>query len=237
MLLKGSLILEKWSGCCKAYRYGASIINMKRIISVLLPLVFCFAGLKAQKTLTILECTYKQNNSDDNNNVNPKEFIIRITDNIIGYWGERDGELVLLSVFNFEENQHKMIGISGHVNLFSLDNNRKKAEFVNCNEPVNSFNANAKIFMFDESKPSQYMNEISKTYDTVYFDTTLKIAHYPKGGYVNFIDNGFGFLPVKTIRKVTKETDPVGYTITTELVSKKEVLISKEEWEKMLNTY
>ena len=210
---------------------------MKIIISFLLPLVFCFAALNAQKTLTILEYTYKQNNSDDNNNVKPKEFIIRITDNIIGYWGERDGELVLLSVFNFEKNQHKLIAISRQEILFSMDDYRKKAELINCNEPVNSFNANAKVFMFDESGPSQYMTEIRKTYDTVYFDTTVKIGHYLKGGYNGFIDNGFGFLPVKTIRKITKETNPVGYTITTQLVSKKEVKISQEEWEKMLNTY
>lgn len=210
---------------------------MNKNILLLVISYFFILYLNAQAPFHIIECRYMQTNSSFNDTSKKREYIVRIEKDEIGYWGEREEGITLLSVFNFKKLQYKMIGIYGHVNLFSIEDKRKKVELISCKEQVNSFQANAMISLFEENKPNQYMNETSEIFDTTYFDTCVKIAYYQNGGYINFLDNGFGFLPVKTIRKITRETDPIGYIVTTELVSKKEVLISAEEWEKMLNTY
>lgn len=191
--------------------------------------------VQAQNNVSVLECKYETFKIVGNDSIKLDDKIIRIASDKIGYWGKREGATVLLSIYDFQKSQHLMFGIYGNKYEFSLNDDRKQGELLNCKKVINSFTANAIIILPEEVAKSPQTDEQSSIFDTVYFDTSVQIVHYTKGGFSGFIDNGFGYLPIKTIRKILSDTDIVGFTIVTQLIFKKEVIFTAEEWATMLN--
>ena len=169
---------------------------MKFIIWIFNLLIWFSITAASQNTVSILECKYETYKIIGNDSIKMDDRIVRIAKEKIGYWGKREGATVLLSIYDFQKSQHLMFGIYGNKYEFSLNDDRKQGELLNCKKVINSFTANAIIILPEEVAKSPQTDEQSSIFDTVYFDTSVQIVHYTKGGFSGFIDNGFGYLPI-----------------------------------------
>ena len=203
-------------------------------IKISLLLISIWFNTKAQQTINVLECRYSMVKITGRDTIKMNDKTVRITSDKIVFWDYREGNIVLSSICDFVKSEQSIFLISnGSKHDFGLEADRKKGRLIYEKETFGDFVSNAKLYLPEDVSTNPFNNEQSSVFDTLNIDTTTKIAYYLKGGYRDFFDNGMGYLPVKTIRKVT--TGFADYSIVTQLISKKEVLLTEVEWAKMLN--
>jgi hypothetical protein len=209
---------------------------MKMKICLLILVLLSSTSAIAQKPIAILECSYNSFKITGNDTAMLNSKIVRISKDKIVNWDNRDGKIVLSSISDFLKGEVSFFLISnGERHNFRLDKDRKKAELTYCNETINTFVANAIINLPEDVSKNPFNNEQMNVLQKFYVDTSVKIVHFVKGGCNGLFDNGFGFLPIKSITKIISDFDDRGYTIITQLFSKKEIVLTEEEWAKMLN--
>lgn len=211
-------------------------ISMKMKICFFIIVLLSFRNTIAQQTINILECRYSMVRVTGNDTIKMNDKIVRISSDKIVFWDHRDGNIILSYICDFNKSLQSSFLISnGSKHDFRLEDERKKAELIYKTKTIGNIASNAKLCLPEDVSTNPFNNQQSSVFDTLYVDTTIKIAHYLKGGFRDFFGNGVGFLPIKTVRKIMMDSDLNGYTIVTQLVSKKEVIFTEEEWAKMLN--